>query len=105
MTLNEHFETMKPIWRIPLMLIAFQLAGGVIALSKSYYGDPVIDFWYGAATSTFPGFIIGTLWHNFASTDKLQDHKPPFIFIAVISLLLTLSTFFIPLDLIASQAN
>ena len=102
-TPKEQWEHIKPIWRILLAAIVVQLAGGVISIISSKYGHPFIDFWYGGAISTFPGFIIGSFWHHHSSPEKLKYHKFAFFFIGAICLCLMIFAFFMPLEQMASQ--
>ncbi|MES9880129.1 MAG: hypothetical protein ABW185_04530 [Sedimenticola sp.] len=99
---KQQLEIIKPIWRILLAAFVVQLAGGIVGIVNSKYNLPFIDFWYGGAISTFPGFIIGALWHQLSSADEISDNKLAFLFIGAICLCLTVSALFMPLEQMAS---
>ncbi len=80
-----------------------QLAGGLVFLSIGKYGHPFLDFWFGGAASTFPGFIMGTLWHISATKNGIRDNLFAFSFIGLMCLLLTVFAFIFPLEEMALQ--
>jgi len=100
-TLKEQWEFIKPIWRILLVASLAQLIGGFTAIFIGKYGHFIIDFWFGTAISTFPGFILGLLWHS--SKKQIKDNLLAIGFIGFLSLTLTLSAFFMPLENFASS--
>ena len=102
-TPREHWNLAKPIWRILLLALAIQLIGGAISLLNSPYGHPFLDFWYGGALSTFPGFLIGTIWHQYAAPSKISNHKFAFCFFGPICFCLLLAVIFFPLEQAAYQ--
>lgn len=102
-TPKEQWMLIKPIWRILLATAVIQIAGGIIGIISSKYGHPFVDFWYGGAISTFPGFVIGSIWHHYTSPEKLINNKLTFLFIGAICLCLMISAFFMPLEQFATQ--
>jgi len=102
-TPKEQWDLVKPIWRVLLFTFIVQLIGGVISLLISPYGHPFLDFWYGGAILTFPGFLIGSIWHQYAAPSKLNNHKLAFCFIGLICFCLLLAALFFPLQQAASQ--
>jgi len=97
-TPKEQWELIKPIWRILVATILIQLVGGLTGLIFGKYGHPFIDFWFGGAVLTFPGFIVGSLWYKSVSTESIKDNLFAFSFIGLICLSLTTFAFLIPLE-------
>ncbi len=88
LTLNDQWQLIKPVWRVLVAVGVFQIIGGVIGLSTATYGFPFIDFWYGGAVATFPGFVFGVLWHMAKSEGTLQDYSLAIAFLGLISVCL-----------------
>ena len=102
-TPREQFELVKPIWRVLLVTFIVQITGATLSLVNSPYGHPFLDFWYGGVLSTFPGFLLGSLWHQYTAPSKLQNHKFAFYFIGFICLCLLLAGIFFPLEHMSAQ--
>ena len=97
-TLREQWEFVKPVWRIMLVTLIAQLAGGVALIVIGKYGHPLVDFWFGGAVSTFPGFILGTVWHGYSAKEEIKNNLLAIGFIGILALMLTLAAFFVPLE-------
>ncbi len=95
-TLEEQLELIKSVWRIILAASLIQLIGGFSAIFISKYGSFFVDLWFGGAVSSFPGFILGLLWHS--SKKAIKDNLLVIGFLGFLSLMLTLSVFFMPLE-------
>ncbi|MEN8170835.1 MAG: hypothetical protein ABFS08_11490 [Pseudomonadota bacterium] len=102
---KEQWEIIKPIWRIMVVIIIFQIVFGALAIAIGHYGNPFIDFWFGGAVSTLPGFIVGAIWHNHFVTEHLKNNLFALLFIGSISLFLTIFAYIFPLEEVATQLN
>lgn len=57
------YRDLASVWRIVVVLIAFQLAGGFIGVAYGYHHFAFMNMWAGGALATLPGFILGAAWH------------------------------------------
>ena len=97
-SLREQWEWVKPIWRILLVVLIAQLFGGFVSIILAKYEHLFLDFWFGGAVSTLVGFVLGVLWQAYANRETIKDNFLVIAFIGVLSLALTLSAFFMPLE-------
>ena len=102
---SEQWQIIKPIWRILLLALLIQLAGGFISLYIGSYGNQFIDFWFGGAASTFPGFVLGFIWHAISASDSTKRNTLAIIFVGTTCLLLTSFAFLFPLEQMAIEMN
>jgi F0F1-type ATP synthase assembly protein I len=102
-TPREQWELIKPIWRVLLLAFVVQLCGGIAGVLMMKFGHPFIDFWYGGAMATFPGFILGALWSHFADAQSLKSNIFAIAFVGAICISLTIAAFLMPLEEMASQ--
>ena len=101
-TLREQWQIIKPVWRILVIILIIQIVGGITAVSDNIYGHIVVDFWFGGAVSTFPGFLIGLVWHKFSVKDLSKD-SGVILFVGLICLILTIAAFVMPLEMFAAE--
>ncbi len=97
-SLKEQWEFVKPIWRVLLIALLAQLAGGLALIIIAKYEHVFLDFWFGGAISTFPGFILGLLWQVSSSNETIKNNLLVIVFVGVLCFSLTLGAFFIPLE-------
>jgi len=97
-TLKEQWEFVKPIWRIMLAVLLVQLVAGLTSIVIGRYEHPFLDFWFGGAVSTFPGFILGLLWQTYSSKETIKNNLLAIGFIGSLCLIVTSAAFFMPLE-------
>jgi len=105
LTLTEQWELIKPIWRILLATMIFQIIGGIVGLSYPLYGMLLIDLWFGSAVSTAPGFLIGVVWQSINSPKIIRQNLLIVAIMGIMCVVLTISAFFMPLEQMASGLN
>ena len=101
---SEQWKMIKPIWRILLMVLIIQIVGGTSAATDDIYGHVVVDFWFGGAVSTFPGFLLGLIWQKI-SVKNFQKDFGVILFVGLISLILSIAAFVMPLEIFAAELN
>lgn len=64
------FSDLKSVWRILVAVAGFQLVGGAIGLAIRLHHFGFMNFWFGGATATLPGFAVGLAWQLKSTKDR-----------------------------------
>jgi F0F1-type ATP synthase assembly protein I len=56
------FSDLKSMWRIIAAIAVCQLVGSAIGLVVSIHHFWFMNFWFGGAAGTLPGFVFGVIW-------------------------------------------
>ena len=96
--IKQLWEFIKPVWRILLIVAIAQLVSGFVLVFNPKYGYVFVDFWFGAAVSSFPSFVVGSLWQLYVDKEIIKDNLLAVIFIGFSSIGVTLMSLIMPLE-------
>ncbi len=84
---------LQRIWRVVIAVVAFELAGGLIAWAIGYHYSSFHNFATGAGLAALPGFMLGAVWH-LRSPQKQEGSIALIIFLGIIAAGLAVATIF-----------
>lgn len=92
-----HGKTFLPeliaTWRVIVLVVALQFAGGVYGILSKQYDFWFFSLWAGAAMATLPGVVLGIAWSFKSEPTSILDHKGIVLFYVLISAALLVAAF------------
>lgn len=64
------YRDLAILWRVIVVVIACQFAGGFIGIAYGFHHSAFMNFWVGGAVGTAPGFVLGAIWHLSRTADR-----------------------------------
>lgn len=101
MTFTDQWNLIKPIWRIFVLVLIMQIAGGITGIIVGEYDNTIVDLWYGGVLATIPGFLLGLVWHKLSKDSDSKSDLLPILFISFLCVMITVAVFFMPLEKMA----
>ena len=107
MSFEEQLNLIKPVWRVLVVILVFQLLGSMLYVINDVKGVLFFNLWYGAAYATPIGFIIGLVWHISAVKNGFSEYKTVIVILilGLMSLTLPLVGYFSQDTFLINQVN
>ena len=93
------------VWRVIAVLLAFQFVAGIAAMLLGRIGHPFVDYWFGGAVASTPGFLCGILWQRYGAREGLVSHSPILLFVGALSVLITIAGLTVPFERLVGDSS
>ncbi|HKU17452.1 MAG TPA: hypothetical protein VJQ52_23870 [Steroidobacteraceae bacterium] len=88
---------LQPIRLLLIVVISFQVVGGVLGLWVAHFSEWFSNLWAGAAIATSPGFAVGFIAQRLSDPASISGNRVMVRRLGLIALVLSLSVLVMPL--------